>query len=60
MSRHAGGFGLRIVGKRGQIIIPSEIRDELGIKEGDYVILRRVGNKITIDRFNLPKVNGDN
>ncbi len=40
------------VSKKGQIVIPKEIRNLLGIKEGDYVIFRIVeGNKVYIEKI---------
>lgn len=32
-------IGIAIVGKKGQIVIPSEIRNMFGIEEGDTLIL---------------------
>ena len=34
-------FGLATVGTKGQIVIPAEARKELGIEEGDKLIILR-------------------
>ena len=39
------------VSKKGQIVIPKEIRNLLGIKEGDYVIFRTEGNRVYIEKI---------
>ena len=37
------------VGKKGYIIIPKSVRDLVGIKEGDILILTVVGDKIVLE-----------
>lgn len=37
--------------KKGQIVIPKEIRDKFGIKPGDDVIFRIQGNKVIIEKI---------
>jgi len=37
------------VGKKGYIIIPKSVRDLVGIKEGDILILTVVGDKIILE-----------
>ncbi|WP_206346102.1 AbrB/MazE/SpoVT family DNA-binding domain-containing protein [Sulfolobus sp. S-194] len=37
------------VGKKGYIIIPKSVRDLVGIKEGDTLILSVSGNKIILE-----------
>ncbi len=37
--------------KKGQIVIPKEIRDKFGIKPGDGVIFRIQGKKVTIEKI---------
>lgn len=37
------------ISKKGQVVIPKEIRDALGIKAGDIVFFRLEGGKILID-----------
>ena len=32
-------FGMAVVGERGQIVIPKEIRDQLGLNKGDQLML---------------------
>jgi AbrB family looped-hinge helix DNA binding protein len=39
------------VSKKGQIVIPKEIRDMLRIKEGDYVIFRVDGKRIYLEKI---------
>lgn len=42
-------FGMATVGTKGQIVIPVEAREDLGIKEGDkLVILRGRTNKTLV------------
>lgn len=38
--------------KKGQIVIPKEIREKFGILPGDAVIFRVQGNKIIIEKIN--------
>ena len=38
------------VTRKGQITIPKEIRDALGITEGDYVLVRIEGDRIVIEK----------
>jgi len=37
--------------KKGQIVIPKEIRERFGIKPGDAVIFKIQGNKIIIEKI---------
>ncbi len=37
--------------KKGQIVIPKEIRDKFRIQPGDAVIFKIQGNKITIEKI---------
>jgi AbrB family looped-hinge helix DNA binding protein len=37
--------------KKGQIVIPKEIREKFGIKPGDAVIFRIQGNKVIIEKI---------
>ena len=39
---------IRIVGKKGQVSIPKEIREKFGIKEGTKVVFEVRGNEIVI------------
>jgi len=39
---------IRIVGKKGQVTIPKDIRDKFGIKEGTKVVFEIKGNEIVI------------
>ncbi|MEM1627195.1 MAG: AbrB/MazE/SpoVT family DNA-binding domain-containing protein [Sulfolobaceae archaeon] len=41
------------VNKKGIIVIPKGIRDELGLKEGDVVRIRVEENKIIIEKVDL-------
>ncbi len=43
------------VTRKGQITIPKDIRDTLGINEGDYVVVRVEGNRIIIEKPRLPE-----
>ncbi|MGC9105422.1 MAG: AbrB/MazE/SpoVT family DNA-binding domain-containing protein [Thermoprotei archaeon] len=43
-------MGIRVeVGKEGRITIPKSVRDSLGIKEGDVLVLTVVGRKIVLE-----------
>ncbi len=47
------------VGKKGYVIIPKSVRDLVGIKEGDILILTVVGDKIVLEperRVNIREV----
>jgi len=37
--------------KKGQIVIPKEIREKFGIKPGDTVIFKIQGNKVIIEKI---------
>ena len=39
---------IRIVGKKGQVTIPKDIRDKFGIKEGTKVVFEVRGDEIVI------------
>lgn len=43
------------VSRKGQITIPKEIRELLGIAEGDYVVVRVEGDKIVIEKPSIPE-----
>ena len=36
------------IGKRFSVIIPKEIREKLGLKEGDLISIKKIENKIII------------
>ncbi|ADC65940.1 transcriptional regulator, AbrB family [Ferroglobus placidus DSM 10642] len=38
----------RVVGKKGQVTIPKEIRDKLGLKEGEKVVFEIRGDEVII------------
>jgi AbrB family looped-hinge helix DNA binding protein len=40
--------GIRIVGKKGQVTIPKDIREKFGIEEGTKVLFEVSGDKIVI------------
>lgn len=39
---------------KGQVVIPSDIREALGLAEGDTLQIERVGDLVVIKRVNLP------
>ncbi len=41
------------VTSRGQITLPQDLRDEEGITANDYVVIRKVGGHITVDKADL-------
>lgn len=41
------------VTSRGQVTIPQELRDEEGITQDDYVVIRRVGSYIVLGKAEL-------
>lgn len=43
------------VTRKGQITIPKDIRDQLSIKEGDYLIVSFEKDKIIIEKHRQPK-----
>lgn len=40
----------RKVGERGQVTLPKELREKLGIRGGDEVLVREEDGKITIEK----------
>ncbi len=38
-------YGSTTVGERGQIVIPAQLREDMGIKPGDKLIVMKVGPK---------------
>lgn len=42
------------VGKRGQVVIPKEIREKTGVKEGVEVVVEVKGDVVTISRASPP------
>lgn len=57
MTRYVGGIGLRIIGERGQVTLPYEIRKIFGLNKGDYVVVRAIDNKIIITKYIIPEEN---
>ncbi len=46
---HRKFYGIAIVGERGQLVVPVEAREELGIKPGDrLVVLNAHGNGLVL------------
>ncbi|MGK2964441.1 MAG: AbrB/MazE/SpoVT family DNA-binding domain-containing protein, partial [Tepidiformaceae bacterium] len=47
----AGGTGHRlVVGKQGRIVVPSEIRKEMGLADGDVLIARLRDGRVVLER----------
>lgn len=44
----------RRIGPKGQVVIPKEIRDRLGLKEGVEVIVELRGNEVVIKKVSPP------
>jgi AbrB family looped-hinge helix DNA binding protein len=40
----------RIIGERGQVTIPKELRERFGIEGGDEVVIREEAGKLVIER----------
>ena len=43
------------VSSKGQIVIPKDVRDALGLKTGEKLMLDRVGRRITLDAPAAPR-----
>lgn len=43
------------VSSKGQIVIPKDVRDALGLKSGEKLTLDRVGRRITLDAPAAPR-----
>ena len=41
------------VGKRGTIVIPKKVRENLGIKDGDLLTLHIEGNRIILETMDI-------
>ncbi|MFZ2804441.1 MAG: AbrB/MazE/SpoVT family DNA-binding domain-containing protein [Patescibacteria group bacterium] len=52
-----GYMGTTTVGERGQIVIPKELRDEVGLDPGSRVVLMRHGKHGPIVMFPLDQMN---
>ncbi len=39
------------ISKKGQVVIPKEIREKFGIKPGDALIFKIQGNKVIIEKI---------
>ena len=44
------------VSSKGQIVIPSEIREKMNLEEGNLLIMSDSGNSIWIKKLELPKI----
>jgi AbrB family looped-hinge helix DNA binding protein len=44
----------RIVGPKGQVVIPKEIRDQAGLSEGAEVVVELRGNEVVLRRPSPP------
>lgn len=42
------GLGMAVVGERGQIVIPKEMRDQLGLNKGDQLMLMYHNDSVVI------------
>ena len=38
----------RVVGSKGQVVIPKDIREQLGVKPGSEIIFEVEGNRVTL------------
>jgi len=47
--------GYTIVGQRGQITIPKEIRDKLNFKEKDKLLVKLKENNLTVEKIHTKK-----
>ena len=45
------GMNIGKISKKGQIVIPKEIRDKFGIKPGDVIIFRIKNDKIILEKI---------
>jgi len=43
------------ISKKGQIVIPQEIREKLKIDPGDTLLITTIGNRISIEKEENPK-----
>jgi len=43
------------VTRKGQVTIPKEIRERLGIKEGDVLLVREEGSRVLLEKVGLPE-----
>ena len=41
------------VSSKGQVVIPKEVRERLGIKEGEYLLLLQEGDLILMKKLNI-------
>ena len=46
------------VGPEGQVVIPKELRDELGLEPGDEVTFWREGDHVAVRRRDAPPLKG--
>lgn len=50
-------MGIVTVSSKGEIVIPKEIRDALGIKERDKLLILQKGDSILLKKMNIEKKN---
>ncbi len=50
---------IAVVGTKGQIVIPQQIRDDLGIKPKTKLALYRRGDKIVVTKLEIPPLSED-
>jgi len=49
-------YGSTVIGEKGQVVIPKEMRDDLKLKKGEKLLVFGFGNMIALMRFsNLKK-----
>lgn len=53
---HLTGMGIAVtMSSKGQIVIPKDVRDALGLKAGERLNLERVGNRLILEAPEPPR-----
>ena len=44
------------ISSRGQIVIPQEIRERLGLEEGDFILFTNQEDSVSLKKIEIPKI----
>ncbi len=44
------------ISSKGQVVIPQEIRERLGLEEGDFILFTEQENSVSLKKIKTPKI----